>query len=224
VGGRKSAQRSKSGEPQATHRLCALTRLERPLDELVRFVAAPDGEIVPDVARQLPGRGVWVTADKEAVSAAVKSKVFAKSLKCEVKVAPDLAQRVDNLLQKRVLEALSLANKAGLVTTGFTKVEALLEGGGVAALVHGSEAAADGRLKLDRKLSAGAGKRGLSPSIVDSLSIEQLSLAIGRSNVVHAALTQGGATERFLSEAGRMMRYRSGSNAPGKARTPKPEV
>jgi uncharacterized protein len=200
-------------EPADAVRRCALTRVERDPDDLVRFVADPEGRLVPDLSRKLPGRGVWVTADKTSVAAAVDAKAFAKSLKRAVAVAPDLPQAVEALFVRRVLEALSLANKAGLVTTGFEKVEALLEKERAAALVQGSDAAEDGKRKLDRKFAAIQRDSGKAAPVVDWLTIEQLSLAIGRSNVVHAALKQGGATQRFLREAERLRRYRSGVGA-----------
>lgn len=191
-------------------RRCIVSRAELPPDDLIRFVVDPAGTLVPDLGRKLPGRGVWVTAEREAVAAAVKANAFAKSLKRPVTVPADLPQAIDTLFERRVLEALSLANKAGLVTTGFDRVEALLDSGQAAALVHGSNAAADGRRKLDRKFQAIEREKGRIPAIVDWLTIDQLSLAIGRSNVVHAGLKQGGATQRFLRGAERLRRYRSG--------------
>lgn len=196
---------------ESTQRLCAATRAQRPSDELIRFVAGPDGVIVPDLARRLPGRGVWVTAERAAVAAAAKSRAFAKSLKRKVDVPEDLAELVERLLVRRVVEALSLANKAGLVVTGFEKVDTLVARGEAAALIHGCDAAVGGRDKLDRKLAAVSRAAGCQPRIVDVLSIEQLSLAMGRTNVVHAALIHGGATDRLLSEAERLVRYRCGS-------------
>jgi predicted RNA-binding protein YlxR (DUF448 family) len=197
----------------ASLRRCVVTRAERSPDELIRFVVDPVGAVVPDLARKLPGRGVWVTADKASVAAAVKANAFAKSLKRQVAVAPDLPERVDTLFVRRVLEALSLANKAGLVATGFDKVEALLGAGKAAVLLHGTEAALDGTRKLDRKFAAIQRDKGQTAPVVDWLTIEQMSLAIGRSNVVHAGLKQGGATNRFLREAERLRRYRSGMGA-----------
>jgi len=197
-------------EARGSLRRCIVTRAERPPEDLIRFVAGPDGVIVPDLARRLPGRGVWVTAELAAVESAIKAKAFSKGLKRQVAASPDLAQAVDALILKRVLQALSLANKAGLVSSGFDKVEALVEGGRAAVLLHGFDAAAGGRQKLDRKFTAIQRDKGKVAPIVDWLTIEQLSLAIGRSNVVHAGLTNGGATKRFLSEAERLRRYRLG--------------
>jgi hypothetical protein len=194
-------------------RLCAATRVERSPDELMRFVAAPDGEIVPDLSRRLPGRGVWVSAEKPAVAQAVRDKVFAKSLKRPVQVPADLADRVEHLLEKRLCESLSLANKAGLVTTGYQQVDALLDKGQVSVLVEARDAAETGREKLERKHRAIAEAGGRNTVIVKELTIEQISLAMGRLNVVHAALIQGGATEKLAREAKRLRRYRSGALA-----------
>ena len=200
-------------EARGSVRRCAVTRAELPPDALIRFVADPSGTIVPDLSRKLPGRGVWVTCERPVVEAAIKTGAFAKSLKRQVNVPQDLPQAIDTLFLGRLLNALSLANKAGLVSTGAEKVEKLLDSGRTVALVHGADGTAEGRRKLDRKFTAIQGDKGQPAPIVDWLTIEQLSLAMGRSNVVHAALIQGGATERLLSEAERIRRYRCGLNA-----------
>lgn len=194
-------------------RLCAATREALDPGELIRFVADPNGDIVPDLARRLPGRGVWVKADMGTVAQAVRANVFSRSLKRSVKADAALPERVGSLLEKRVLESLALANKAGLVTTGFQQVDELVESGAAVVLLQGADAAEGGREKLARKFSAVARAKGREAALVTSLSTEQLSLAMGRSNVVHAALIQGGAAKRLLEEAERLNRYRSGSAA-----------
>jgi predicted RNA-binding protein YlxR (DUF448 family) len=189
-------------------RLCALTRASLPKEDLIRFVRGPDGVLYPDPVAKLPGRGVWVTATEASVAEAVRAKVFARSLKSDVKVPPDLAVRVGDLLVRRALDALSMANKAGMVTAGFAQVDDLVAKGSVVVLLHASDSAAGGADKLDRKYKAVA-RAALREARIETLfTVEQMSLAMGRANVVHAALTQGGATEKFLSEAGRVLRYR----------------
>src|SRR5215207_6858291 len=106
-------------------RLCAVTRAVKPVDELIRFVVGPDG-VVPDLKRKLPGRGIWITATKAALSEAVARKVFAKGFKRDLKVAPDLADLTERLLARATLDALAIAGKAGFVVPGFAKVEAAL--------------------------------------------------------------------------------------------------
>ncbi len=195
-------------------RLCAVLRAERPVDELIRFVCSPDGTITPDLARRLPGRGVWVTADQDTIEKACKANVFARSLKQRVQAGEGLPQLVASLLEQRACSALGLANKAGLVVSGFDRVDETISKGQAALLVHGREAAADGRGKLDRKYQAIQKDRGQNAPIIDDLTIKQLSLAMGRSNVVHAALIHGGVTDKFAYETGRLRRYRSGVTPP----------
>lgn len=194
-----------------TVRRCALTRVRRPKDDLIRFVLGPDGAVVPDLKEKLPGRGVWLTAAHDTVAEAVKRNAFARALKTQAKAAPDLADLVDRLLAEAALGAFALANKAGEVTFGHAKVEEALAKAPVLALVHAREAAEDGCRKLDGKARA-ARARAPIPA-VRSLGTDELGLASGRANVIHAALIQGGAARRFLAAAQRLERYRKGSVA-----------
>lgn len=194
-----------------TVRRCALTRVRRPKDDLIRFVLGPDGAVVPDLKEKLPGRGVWLTAAHDTVAEAVKRNAFARALKTQAKAAPDLADLVDRLLAEAALGAFALANKAGEVTFGHAKVEEALAKAPVLALVHAREAAEDGCRKLDGKARA-ARARAPIPA-VRSLGTDELGLASGRTNVIHAALIQGGAARRFLVAAQRLERYRKGSVA-----------
>jgi predicted RNA-binding protein YlxR (DUF448 family) len=206
--GKAAGKPDDDGGPERT---CALTRAKLAPDELIRFVRGPDGAIVPDLGSRLPGRGVWVSLSRSAVAEAARRNVFARSLKRQVTVATDLSARVEALLKARVTGALGFAVKAGQVTAGFTKVENAIDKGEAIALVHAADAAVDGRSKLDRKYRAMLAETvpGATPRIVTELTNEELSLAMGRSHVVHAALTKGGAAQNFLKEAGRLERYRS---------------
>ena len=188
-------------------RTCALTRTERPVEDMVRFVTGPDKAIVPDLARRLPGRGVWVELNRARLDEAARRNVFAKSLKRQVTVPSDLSALVEALLVKRVVNGLSIANKAGLVVQGFAQVDATLDGGQVVCVLHGNDGALGGREKIDRKFKAINESRGQAGFVVTELTIDQMSLAIGRSNVVHAALISGGATTRLLDEAKRLKRF-----------------
>lgn len=201
---------AKRAEGNSPFRQCALTRTELPTSDLIRFVAGPEDTIYPDLARKLPGRGIWITADRASISAAIKSRAFARSLKCKVEVPENLADLVERQLTQRAIEAMALANKAGLVVCGFDKVSTRLDRERIAVVAHGSEAARDGRDKLDRKFKAIAAERGFQPIIIDILTIDEMSLAMGRPNVVHAALTPGGAAARFAGEAEKLARFRAG--------------
>jgi predicted RNA-binding protein YlxR (DUF448 family) len=189
----------------ARHRLCALTRQVRPIDELVRFVAGPEDQIVPDLARKLPGRGVWVTGTKAQLAMAIKAKAFERSLKRPVGVPEGLLDQIDALLAKRALEALSLSNKAGALVLGFEKLREALRAGRIVSLVHASDAARDGVDKLDGLLEHSG-----APTSIVCFSNSQLSLALGRPNVVHAGLIDAPASLNFIEQTGRLLRYRSG--------------
>jgi len=200
-----------AGLDASPERMCAVTRAVLEPEELIRFVCGPEGQIVPDLARRLPGRGVWIGCSRTTLETGIKAGAFARSLRRQVNVPPDLPAAVERLMLRRVLDALSLANKAGLAVAGFGKVEDALVSGQCLGLLHASEAAEDGAGKLDRKFRAIWGAKGHAgePIIVRSLSSAELSLAMGRSNVVHAALTRGGAASNFLNEAERLQRYRA---------------
>ena len=196
-------------------RQCAVSRAHKPPEELVRFVAGPDGAIAPDLARRLPGRGVWVDATREAIAAAVRQKAFAKGLKRQVSVPADLPALIETLMARRLAEALSIANKAGLVVAGFAKVEELITRERAAVLLHAIDAATDGVAKLDRKFKAVAGTEGSPATIIRELTGAEMSLAMGRPNVIHAAAAEGGATHRLIEEARRLRRYRLGQEPGG---------
>jgi uncharacterized protein len=186
-----------------TERLCIATREVRPVDALIRFVIDPDGAVVPDLKRRLPGRGVWVTARRAIVTEAVRRHLFGRAFKAEVRVSPDLPHDVERLLERSALNALSIAHKAGLVIRGFTKVQAAVAAVPLAALVRARDAGEDGGRKLAaafrRSANAGADEKAEAEGkIVEAFTSAQLDLALGRLNVVHAALLAGRASEAFL--------------------------
>jgi len=192
-----------------TERRCVVTGVSRPPEGLIRFALGPDG-VVPDVAGRLPGRGVWVTADSEHVAIAVKKKAFARGFKQQVSTSENLAELAGKLLRRRALDRIALANKAGLACAGYSKVEATLRDGSIAVLLHASDAAEDGCRKLDRLARAGLEITGNDPKIESTFTSDELSLAFGRVNVVHAALKQGGASASFLKDLMRLENYTAG--------------
>jgi uncharacterized protein len=201
----------------ATMRMCAVSRDVRPIDELIRFVVAPSGEVIADLKRKLPGRGLWVSASRFAVAEAVRRHHFTRGFKRDVRVAATLAADTEALLERFAVEALGVAAKAGQVTSGFTRVADALEHqrqgqvrAQVRALIHASDGAADGIRKLDAIAGQIGGKDGESAGIpiVNVLTSEQLDLALGRANVIHAALLAGPASDTFLSRSHVLVRYR----------------
>jgi predicted RNA-binding protein YlxR (DUF448 family) len=192
-----------------TERQCALTRALKPVDELIRFVIGPGGEVVPDVKRKLPGRGLWITGTRPAVAEAIKRNVFARGFKRDVRAAADLAATVDRLLENAALDAMAIAGKAGLVASGSAKVEAALRDGNVLALIHASDAADDGTRKLNAALQRNIEPNAREMAIVDLFSGGQLDLALNRPNVVHAALLAGPGGETFLARAKRLQSFRN---------------
>ena len=201
-------------EKSATVRMCAVSRKVRPIDELIRFVVSPSGEVVPDLKRKLPGRGLWVSASHRAVAEAVRRNHFSRGFKRDVRAAATLADDTEALLVHSTIDALAIAAKAGQVVSGFGKVEAVLAEprpqAAVATLIHACDGAGDGIRKLDalaRQNPGNIGKSGGFP-IVTALTSAQLDLALGRSNVIHAALLVGPASRTFLSRSQTLVRYR----------------
>lgn len=189
------------------YRLCAVTRTVRPIDDLIRFVAGPEG-LVPDLKRKLPGRGVWITGRRHEVVEAQKRGVFTRALKADVAGPRDLPELVERLLLRAVLDALSVAYKAGQVAAGYAKVDSAIAKGGLVGLIHAAQAGHDGTRKLDAALKRCAGIGDQSVAVIREIRSAELDLALGRSNVVHAALLAGRASETFLARWRDLERFR----------------
>src|SRR5690242_12580279 len=162
-----------------TERLCAVTRAVKPVDELIRFVVGPDG-VVPDLKRKLPGRGLWITAEKAALKDAVTRNVFARGFKRELRVTPELVEQTERLLVRGALDALAIAGKAGQVVAGFAKVESAVTHDDIVGLIHATDAGSDGVAKLSGALR----RRGDADpvKVIKAFTTAQLDLALGRSN------------------------------------------
>jgi len=169
-------------------------------ETLVRFVAGPDGLVVPDLARKLPGRGLWAAADRAAIETAARKNLFARAAKAQLRAPADLADQVESLLKRRLLAGLGLARKAGDTTSGFEKVAKALSSGKVAWLVEASDGAADGR----RKLAAIARKQPRAPGVIGVFDVAELGLALGLENVIHTAFLAGRAADRWAQDVFRL--------------------
>ncbi len=176
-----------------------------PEERLVRFVAGPDGSVVPDLARKLPGRGIWVEATREAVAASVKRNAFARAAKAPLKPAADLAELVERLLARRCLEQLGLARREGVLISGFEKTLATVASAKAGWLIEASDGAADGRRKL---LAARARSPRPDLPVCGAFSADDLGLAIGGANVIHLALLAGRRSERWTEEVRKLAGFR----------------
>ena len=173
-------------------------------ERLIRFVAGPDGQVVADLARKLPGRGLWVAADREAVAAAVKKNAFARAAKAPLKPAADLPDLVERLLARRCLDQLGLARREGVLISGFEKTLAKIRSGEAAWLIEACDASADGR----RKLLSAAAASPRPPSLCGAFTSDELGLATGGENVVHVALLAGRRAERWTEEVRKLAGFR----------------
>ena len=197
-------------EKSATMRMCAVSREVRSIDELIRFVVSPTGDVVPDLKRKLPGRGMWITASRKAVAEAVRRHQFSRAFKRDLHIPPTLASDIETLLVRSATEALAIAAKAGQVVAGYGKVETALKNGAVEVLIHANDGSEDGIRKLDtlarQNMGIGDGKRQIP--VVTTLKSAELDLALARSNVIHAALLAGPAGRTFLLRSQMLVRYR----------------
>jgi predicted RNA-binding protein YlxR (DUF448 family) len=175
---------------------------------MIRFVLGPDLNVVPDIRQKLPGRGVWVTCRADKVAEAVKRQAFARGFKVKAVVSASLSDDLDVLLRQDCLQFLSLVNKTGLVVAGFAKVEAAIDAGHIVGLLHAADAGADGVRKLGQALRRRFGDDQQRPQI-KLFDGEQLDLALGRTNVIHAALLTGATSEAFVTRCRRLTAYRS---------------
>ncbi|WP_306044401.1 RNA-binding protein [Nioella sp. MMSF_3534] len=176
-------------------RRCIATGETQPKAGLIRFVVGPGDVIVPDVAERLPGRGIWVSADPAALALAVKKNLFARGAKQQVTVPADLAEQVETLLARRVIELISLARKSGKAVAGFEKVKGWLADGHARVLFQAS----DGSERGKSKLWTPEGGR-----FFGCLTADELGLAFGRQHVIHGALAAGGLERRVVEEASKL--------------------
>jgi uncharacterized protein len=181
----------------ATQRLGIATRTVRPVAGMIRFVASQDGAVVPDLQRRLPGRGAWITARRSLVEQAIGRALFARSLKANVKAPAGLLALIDRLLEHSALDALTAADRSGLVVLGEGESPAALAEGRPIALLRAGDSGAEHAAELPRPPRELADGGAIIP-VIETFTSTQLDLALQRLNVVHATLLTGRASEIFL--------------------------
>ncbi len=192
-------------------RKCIATGEVAPKYGLIRFVVAPDGQVVADVVERLPGRGMWVSADKAALELAVKKNLFSRAAKQPVTVPEDLVERVEVALTRRVTDLIALSRKGGHAVAGFEKVKDWLANENVGVLLQASDGSERGKSKL--WTPEGARYFGI-------LTSQELGLAFGRQSVIHGALAAGGLAPRVVEGAAKLqgLRVADGGQTTGKDR------
>ena len=201
--GRGGQPKDRTNGPE---RKCIATGEVRPVAGLIRFVVGPEGQIVPDLAGKLPGRGIWVSAERHALEKVTAKGLFSRAAKQAVTVPDDLVDQVELMLARRVVELISLARKGGYAVAGYEKVKDYLWREDAVALIQASDGSERGKSKLSTP------HRG---TFVGWLSADELGQAFGRQTVIHAALRAGGLAQRVVEEAARLKGLRVSDGGTG---------
>ena len=180
-------------------RKCLATGEVQPKHGLVRFVIGPDGQVVADIMGKLPGRGVYVTAEREALEVAVKKKLFSRGFKTQVTMPDGLVDEVERQILRRLVELLSLARKSGAAVGGYEKVKDWLSKEEAQVLIQAIDGSGRGKSKLSTPHMG---------NYIGCLTADELGMAFGRQTVIHAALASGGLSKRVVEEAQRLQGMR----------------
>lgn len=190
-------------------RTCIVTRTEKSPDEMIRFVIGPDNQVFPDLKRKLPGRGVWVTADRKILEEAISKNLFARGFKDKVKVDDNLPQLVEDLLRQISLQALAMTKKAGLVATGQAKAETMIREGAASTLLQASDAGTDGVKKLAAAIKAQKVYETRETMLINEFSSEELDKTLNGTNTMYVALLNGGASKKLVKMINKLMNYKA---------------
>lgn len=195
------------GQDSAKTRMCIATREARSADDLFRIVLSPENVLVPDLKANLPGRGAWISARREEVERAVSKGIFAKAFRAPVKQGEALPGLIAQLLRKNAISRLSLAKKAGVLVSGAAKVERQITKRKIAVLLHAVDGAADGKRKIDGCLKSAYGEDVYEVPVINFFTTEELSLALGLENVIHAAITCKRSGANLVSAVKKLKHY-----------------
>jgi predicted RNA-binding protein YlxR (DUF448 family) len=196
----KKKNRARENIKPISTRRCIVLGCERPKNELIRFVVGPDGIVVPDLEAKLPGRGLWLSAQRDVVNTANAKRLFAKAARSKVKVPAGLADWLEALLVARCISLLGMARRSGSVVSGYEKVRSYLQGGKGSIILVARDGAIGGRRKV----------RNLAPRLMqfDQLEAFELAQALGKETIVHVAVSQGPIADRLVIEFGRLDGFR----------------
>ncbi|MFD1340860.1 RNA-binding protein [Litorisediminicola beolgyonensis] len=196
---RGGAQKARDEGPE---RKCIATGEVQPASGLIRFVVAPDGALAPDLAGKLPGRGIWVSATRTAIDRAESKKLFARAARQPVEAPEGLADHLERMLARRVVDLISLARKSGDAVAGYEKVKDMLAKEQATVLIQAEDGSARGKSKLSTPHYG---------RYIGWLTADELGQAFGRETVIHAALGAGGLAKRVVEEAQRLKGFRIGT-------------
>lgn len=188
---------------EGPERRCIVSGEVGPKAGLIRFVAGPDGQVVPDVLGRLPGRGFWVTSTREALDRAAAKGLFSRAARTKVTTPAELADLIEGMLARRMVELISLTRKAGLAVTGYEKVKDWLVNGTATVLIQASDGSERGKSKLRPPEKTGL--------FIGCLTAQEIGLAFGREHAIHGALAAGGLSNRVVEEAARLAGLRGGA-------------
>ena len=188
-------------------RKCIATGEVQPKYGLIRFVVGPDAQIVPDIAGKLPGRGIYVAADRAALDKAVVKKLFARGAKMPVQVPDDLVAAVERQLARRVVDLIALSRKSGRAVAGYEKVKGWLQMEEAQVLIQAVDGSGRGKSKLSTPHFG---------TYIGWMTADELGLAFGRQTVIHGALASGGLTQRVVEEANRLRGVRENDGGNGR--------
>jgi uncharacterized protein len=200
-----SSQIEANGPRRERERRCIVSGENDRGANLIRFALSPDGVVTPDVAAKLPGRGAWVRADRASIDQAAKKGAFARAFKAQVKVPDGMAESIEQMLSRRCLDMLGLAQRAAAIAVGATQVNAAIRSKPALLLIEAEDGAEEGREKL---MSLHIGLWGRPPAAVGCFSATDLGVALGRERVIHACLLQERLASVWAAEIGRLSGFR----------------
>ncbi len=195
------------GKDSAKTRMCVATRKSKPVEDLIRIVLSPENVLVPDFKSKLPGRGAWVCSKRKVVEQAVAKGAFKRAFKTSIADGGNLTELIAKLLKQDAISRVSLAKKAGVLVSGAAKVERQIAKRKVAVLIQAQDGAADGKRKIEGSLKSQYGEAAKTIPIVSFFTTEELSLALGLENVIHAAVTCERFGKNLVSAVARLKQY-----------------